>query len=183
MAKKKLDSPMWFKEAFASYRVMRARGDLSTSEMYELLADDIQGRQEAGEPFGRFLWIDFITSYDGAASKAQIAAADEERALAEATGYLQEALYSKEILEKLGLPSTLDLGEWGKKISTLDADYAHMERALKELLRKKDSWDESLEKKIRATERALAILPADNSRTLRQVIADPDEYGYGTEAQ
>jgi phospholipase/lecithinase/hemolysin len=72
----------------------------------------------------------------------------------------------------------------GKKIDTplwfKEAVAADMQKYRGELERKKNSWDTSLERQITAADRALEILPADNSKTLRQVITDPEEYGYGT---
>ena len=161
---------------------MRAKGDLSVSEMYELLADDIQNRHQAGEPFGRLVWINFITGYDDGVRKSQTEAAADEQAFAEATGYMQTELYSKEVLEKLGLPLEVDLG-WDKKVTTLDLDHDGFEKAIGEVERKEKSWEKSLAEQKEALRRRQALVPADNSRTLRQVISDPEEYGYGIGAQ
>jgi hypothetical protein len=180
MGKKKSDTPQWFKEASASYRAMRAKGDLSSSEMYELLADDIQDRHEGGDPFGRSLWIGFITGQESGAARAQAEAAAEVQALALASGYLQQDLFPREVLDRLGLPAALDLGGYGKSIATPDACHTDMQKYRAELERKRNSWDKSLDDRIEAADRALEILPEDDSRTLRQVISDPEEYGTGT---
>lgn len=179
---KKLNAPGWFKESFARYRAQRAKGDLPVSEMYELLADDIQGRHEAGDVFGRALWIKFVTGYDEDVRKTQASAADEERALAEATGLLQSELFPREVLDELGLAPEVDLG-WGKKVATPDLDWAGFEKAISEVERREKSWEKSLGEEKAALKRGQALVPADNSKTLRQVIADPEEYGHGTGAQ
>lgn len=180
---KKLTAPMWFKESIASYRAMRAKGDLSVSEMYELLADDIQTHHDSGEPFGRAIWIDYVTAHDARTTKAHADEAAEQAAFAAASGFLQSELFSKDVLDSLGLPAELDLGGFGKTIATPDARHADVRRYKDELERKKKSWDDSLDGRIRAAEKALEILPEDNSRTLRQVVTDPEEYGFGAEAQ
>jgi hypothetical protein len=180
---KKSDAPSWFKEACASYRAMRGKGDLAASEMFELLADDIQTRHEAGDPFGRSLWVGFIIGYEGNLTKSQADAAAEEWALIQATGHLQTELFPREVLDKLGLPPVLDLGGFGKKLLAADACHGDMLKYRQELERKQKSWDTSLEKQIIAADRALEILPADNSKTLRQIVRDPGEHGYGTGTQ
>lgn len=173
---KRLQPPQWFKDAAARERARRAKGDVSASEMYELLADGIQTRHQAGDMFGRSLWIKFIASYDESLTNARAAAAAEEAAFAEATGYLQDELYPQELLERLGLPLVLDLGGYGKTIVAIDARHSDLQAYLAELERKKKSWDTSLQDRIAAATKALELLPADNSKTLRQVIADPDEH-------
>jgi hypothetical protein len=179
---KKPGAPQWLKDALASYRVMRATGDLSPSEMRELLADDIQSRHEAGDPMGRAIWIEFIDRCDRDASKAQHDRADDAMALEFASGFLQPDLFPAEVLADLGLPPELDLGGFGKRVTTPDARYADVEKYLAELKRKRKSWDESLDERIDAAERTLALLPDDNSRTLREVVTDPEDYGYGAAA-
>lgn len=180
---KKLTAPQWLKDALASYRGQRVAGDLSPSEMRELLADDIQGRHEAGDPFGRAVWIEFIDKLERDVTKAQHDKADEAMALELASGYLQPDLFPAEVLAELGLPAVLDLGGYGKTIMTPDARYADMEKYLSELRRKRKSWDESLDERIAAAEQALTILPDDNSMTLREVVAEPEDYGFGLVAQ
>jgi hypothetical protein len=179
---KKLGAPQWLKDALASYRAMRAVGDLSPSEMREHLADDIQARHETGDPFGRAVWVEFIDRLDRDVSNKQHENADEAMALELASGFIQPDLFPAEALAELGLPPELDLGGYGKRVVTPDARYADVEKYLAELRRKRKSWDESLDERIEAAERTLAILPSDNSRTLREVIADPEEYGHGSAA-
>ncbi len=168
----------WFKDGFALYRGMRSSGDLSASDMRQLLADDIQTRLEAGDSLGRAIWIDFIDKYDRDLSKTQT----DARALEEASGYLQPDLFPQEVLDNLGLPPFVDLG-FNKKVMTPDLDWDGFERAIKEATRKEESWEKSLGEQKQALKRAQALVPRDNSKTLRQVISDPEEYGYGTGAQ
>lgn len=180
---KKLGTPQWLKDALASYRAMRATGDLSPSEMRELLADDIQARHEAGDPLGRAIWVEFIDKYDRDVSRAQHDRADDAMALELASGFLQPDLFPAEVLAELGLPPELDLGGYGKRIMTPDARHDDVAKYLAELKRKRKSWDESLDERIEAAERTLALLPDDNSRTLREVVANPDDdYGFGAAA-
>jgi hypothetical protein len=179
---KKLAPPQWLKDALAARRAMRAAGDASASEMREHLADDIQARHDAGDPFGRAVWLDWIDRLDRDVSKAQHDKADEAMAFELAAGYLQPDLFPAEVLAELGLPAELDLGGFGKRVTTPDARHADVEKYLGELKRKRKSWDESLDERIEAAERALAILPEDNSRTLREVVTDPEDYGFGSAA-
>src|SRR6266704_439477 len=90
MTGKRPSAPQWFKDAHAKYRGLRAAGDLSASELREHLADDVQARHEAGDPFGRSVWVSFIAAYDAKVNKAQGDIAAEEWALAEATGLLRQ---------------------------------------------------------------------------------------------
>lgn len=179
---KKLSAPQWLKDAFASYRAMRATGDLSPSEMRELLADDIQGRHEAGDPFARAVWIEFIDRYERDASNAQRDKADEAMALELATGFLQADLFPAEVLAELGVPADLDLGGFGKSVPTPDARHSDVQKYIDEQRRKKETWDKTRDRNIEAATRLLAMLPADDSRTLREVVADPDDYGFGAAA-
>lgn len=180
---KKLAAPQWLKDAHASYRGQRAVGDLSPSEMRELLADDIEQRHKSGDPFGRAVWIEFIDKLDRDVRNAQNDKADEAMALELASGFLQPDLFPAEVLAELGLPVVLDLGGFGKSVMAPDARYADMQKYLNELRRKRKSWDESLDERIAAAERALAILPDDNSMTLREVVTDPEDYGFASVAQ
>lgn len=175
---KKLGAPQWLKDAFASYRAMRATGDLSPSEMRELLADDIQGRHEAGDPFGRAVWIEFIDRYERDVSNTQRDKADEAMALELASGFLQADLFPAEVLAELGLPADLDLGGYGKSVPTPDARHSDVQKYIDEQGRKKKSWDETRDRNIEAAGRLLAMLPDDDSRTLREVISDPEDFGY-----
>lgn len=181
---KKLTPPQWFKDAAASYRARRATGDMSPSEMRELLADDIQTQHEAGDPLGRTIWIDFVDRHDRDISKAHSDRADEMAALEGAFGFLQPSLIPEEVLESLGLPPVLDLGGYGKSVTAPEARHTDMQKYRDELERKRESWDKSLNERIDAADRALAILPEDDSKTLREIIADPgDDYGLGDIAQ
>jgi len=179
---KKLAAPQWLKDEHASLRAQRAAGDVTSSEMRELLADDIQSRHEAGDPFGRAVWLDFIERLDRDVSNTQRDNADEAMALELASGYLQPDLFPAEVLAELGLPAELDLGGYGKHVLTADARHTDVEKYLAELRRKRKSWDESLDERIEAAERTLTILPPDDSKTLREVIADPGDFGYGDAA-
>jgi hypothetical protein len=179
---KKLGAPQWLKDALASYRAMRAAGDLPPSEVRELLADDIDRRHKDGDPFPRAVWLDWLDRFDRDVSRAQHDQADEAMALELASGFLQPDLFPAEVLAELGLPPELDLGGYGKRVMTPEARHADVEKYLTELKRKRKSWDESLDDRIVAAERALAILPQDNSRTLREVVADPEDYGFGAAA-
>lgn len=175
---KKLSVPQWLKDARASYRAMRATGDLSPSEMRELLADDIQGRHEAGDPFGRAVWIEFIDRYDRDVSSMQRDKADELADLERASGYLQADLFPAEVLAELGVPADLDLGGFGKTVPTPDARHSDVQKYIDEQQRKKETWDKTRDRNIEAAARLLAMLPADDSRTLREVISDPEDYGF-----
>lgn len=176
---RKFAVPQWFKDQHARYRGQRAAGDVPASEVPELLADDIQSRHETGDPFGRDIWRDYIIRYDKAASNSAAANADEAAALELASGFLQPDLFPAEVLAKLGLPPVLDLGGFGKTIDAPDATRADIEKYRAELERKRKSWDDSLSERIAAAERILELLPEDGSRTLRDIITDPDEYGFG----
>src|SRR6266704_439476 len=90
-------------------------------------------------------------------------------------------LFPQEVLEKLGLPSQVDLG-WEKKAQTADLDWDGFEKAISEVERKEKSWEKSLSEQKEALKRGQALVPRDNSKTLRQVISDPEEYGYGAGA-
>lgn len=178
---RKFAVPQWFKDQHARYRGQRAAGDIPPTEMPELLTDDIQSRHENGDPFGRDIWRDFATRYDRNVSNSAADAAAEAAALELASGFLQAEMFPAEVLASLGLPPELDLGGYGKKIATPNATYADAAKWKEELERKLKSWGKSLGDDIAAADHLLEILPEDNSRTLRDVIADPDD-GFGQAA-
>lgn len=179
MAKKwPFDVPQWFKEAHADLRAQRAAGDVPPSEFLEHGADEIDKHHAAGDPLGRAVWIWFFTLFDADVRKKQGDAADELEYLERAQGIIQQDLFPKEILAELGLPADLDLGGFGKTVPTPDARHSDVQKYIDEQERKKRTWDETRDRNMEAAARLLAMLPADDSRTLREVIADPEDYGY-----
>lgn len=172
---KKLSPSQWFKSAAASYRSMRATGDMSPSEMRELLADDIQTHHEDGDPFGRNIWIDFIDKYDRDVLKTQRDKADEVAALEMASGLLQQELFAPEVLAKLGLDLDLQLG-FGRSVKTLDATHEERLKAIAELERQLDNANKGMVKKLEAIKRADSMA---GDKTLREIISDPGEFGQG----
>lgn len=170
---KKLNPSQWFKSAAASYRAMRTTGDLSPSEMRELLADDIQTHHEDGDSFGRNIWIDFIDKYDRDVLRAQRDKADEVAALEMASGLLQQELFEPEVLARLGLDFDLELG-FGRSVKTLDATHEERQKAIAELERKLDNANKGMLKKLEAIRRADDLA---GDKTLREIISDPGESG------
>jgi len=175
--------PQWFRDTHADLRAQRAAGDVPRSEFAEHAADEIEKRHSAGDPLLRTILIWFVGLYDADTRKKQDDAADELRALEEASGYIKQDLFPAEVLINLGLPDDLDLGGYGKKIATPDARHSDAEKWRNELVRKQKSWDISLAKDMEAADRLLTMLPGDDSKTLRQVVSDPEEYGHGTGGQ
>jgi hypothetical protein len=175
---KKFAPPQWLKDALADYRSLRAAGDVPAAEMPELLTDRIDDRHSKGDPFPRDIWREYVVKLDRDTAKTSAAKADEAAALEAAAGFLQPDLFPADALIKLGLPPVLDLGSFGKRVDAPDATRADVEKWKNELERKKNSWDESLTRQIDAAYRLLDLMGADDSRTVRDVIADPDD-GFG----
>lgn len=159
--------PQWYREMIAALRAQRKRGDIPDVEFAELAADEIENHPE----YLRSLAVADAKKYDSAVANEQKAQWDEEMATVAAKGYIQPSLHPEEVLEKLGLDRTLDLG-YGRKVSTADATRDERQKAIAELERKKKSWETSVDKDIAAIE-ALDELAGD--RTLREIIAEPPQ--------
>jgi hypothetical protein len=170
------DRPPWYREMMAGLRAERSAGDVSPSEFLELAADEIQKRHDAGDPFGRSLWISDAAAYDRAVRKEQVATAEEIRALEDAAGYLKPSLFPDDVLIKLGLEQELELG-FGRTVKTLDATHDERLKAVAELERKLGNANLGIHKRIDHLKHADELA---RDKTLREIIADPEEYGYDT---
>jgi hypothetical protein len=178
MGKKLPDRPQWFRDMMARLRADRRTGDASPSEFLEHGADEIERRHKDGDPYLRSLAIADVAAYDRLITREQRDQARDEAALAEATRWIQPGMLADDVLVKLGLDRTLELG-FGRTVDTLDASHDERLKALAQLEHKLDNANEGIRKRIDDLKRADDLA---GDKPLRAIIVNPEDYGYGDAA-
>ena len=174
MAKKNpLDGkPQWFKDMMGRLRGERKMRVLPPEEFLEHACDEAEAHPE----YLRALARADVAGRDRAMNNAQQVQLDDDTAIAEAKKYIKQSLFPDEVLAKLGLDPKLDLG-WDRAVSTVDATPEDREKAIAELVRKKQSWISIIDRDIAAIKRLDEMA---GTGTLRNMVDDtPDEYGSG----
>ncbi len=168
--------PQWFREMVARLRAERSAGDATPSEFLEHAADEIEMRHKEGDPFLRSLAIADVAAYDRAINKEQRDIVGDEAAKAAATRLLQGSLFPDDVLVKLGLDPDLELG-FGRSVKTLDATHDERLKAIGQLVNQLSNANSGIKRRIDDLKRADELA---GNKTLREIIADPEEYGYDT---